>query len=271
MDEPEAPTSLLPSSHLFSLPDSMIWACKGIKVLKDITSEGELCTFDQLKARHDLPNSFFFRYLQLRHAFKEQFTGQRIEYLPSLLENILLEEDLVKPLSSVYKSLFKKTPLGITKCRERWEREIADIQGEDWDDMWDHPFKYLVSARDRLIHFKFLHRVYLTPARLSRIYPTVSSQCWRCSHTPADAEHIFWSCTHIQRFWSDITECLAEVLSTPVPLTPRVCLIGLVEEVVPSCAHRTLLNIGLFYGRKAILLNWKKNYCSHSIILEKIG
>lgn len=90
----------------------MIWACKGIKVLKDITSEGELCTFDQLKARHDLPNSFFFRYLQLRHAFKEQFTGQRIEYLPSLLENILLEEDLVKPLSSVYKSLFKKTPLG---------------------------------------------------------------------------------------------------------------------------------------------------------------
>lgn len=124
--------------------------------------------------------------------------------------------------------------------------------------MWDHPFQYLVSARDRLIHFKFLHRVYFTPARLSRIYPTASSQCWRCSYAPADVEHIFWTCSQIHIFCLGITECLAEVLSTPVPMTPRVCLIGLVEEVVPSRAHRTLLNIVLFYGRKAILLNWKK-------------
>ena len=52
---------------------------------------------------------------------------------------------------------------------------------------------------------------------------------------------------------------MSEVLSVPVPLTARVCLLGFVEEVVPSLAHRTLLNIGLFYGRKAILLRWKKS------------
>ena len=52
---------------------------------------------------------------------------------------------------------------------------------------------------------------------------------------------------------------MSGVLSTPVPLTAKVCLIGLVEEVVPSLAHRTLLNIGLLYGRKAILLKWKNS------------
>ena len=124
--------------------------------------------------------------------------------------------------------------------------------------MWDHPFKHLVSARDRLIHFKFLHRIYYTPARLSRVYPSTSSQCWRCVFSPADSEHIFWKCPHIQTFWSEVVECLTEVLSVPVPLTARVCLLGLIEEVVPSLAHRTLLNIGLFYGWKAILLSWKK-------------
>lgn len=41
-------------------------------------------------------------------------------------------------------------------------------------------------------------------------------------------------------------------------MTVRVCLLGLVDEVVPSRALRTLLNILLFYGRKAMLLNWKK-------------
>ena len=41
-------------------------------------------------------------------------------------------------------------------------------------------------------------------------------------------------------------------------MTVRVCLLGLVEDVLPSRAHRTLLNILLFYARKAILLRWRK-------------
>lgn len=125
--------------------------------------------------------------------------------------------------------------------------------------MWDHPFKNLVSARDRLIQFKFLHRIYLTPARLSQIFPSSDGRCWRCILSPADAKHIFWDCPKISNFWREVTDCLTEVFHTQIPLTPRVCLIGLVEEVVPSLAHRTLLNIGLFYGKKAILLKWKKS------------
>lgn len=70
-------------------------------------------------------------------------------------------------------------------------------------------------------------------------------------------KHIFWDCPEIHIFWREVTDCLTEVLSAPVPFIPRVCLIGLVEEVMPSLAHRTLLNIGLFYGKKAILLKWK--------------
>lgn len=245
----------------------MIWACRGVRVLEDITREGDLITFDQLKAGHNLPNSIFFRYLQLRHAFQMQFGDRRVEFLPSALETLLKEENLAKPFSTVYKSLFKKTLQGVARYRERWEREIPDIH---WEDMWDHPFKHLVAARDCLIQFKFLHRIYFTPARLARIYPSSSSQCWRCTHSPADSEHIFWKCPQIQNFWTEVTDCLSEVLGIPVPMTPRICLIGLVEEVVPFLALRTLLNIGLFYGRKAILLKWGKIKCTHTIVLEGI-
>lgn len=41
-------------------------------------------------------------------------------------------------------------------------------------------------------------------------------------------------------------------------MSVQVCLLGLVEDVVPSKAHTTLLNILLFYARKAIFLKWKK-------------
>lgn len=124
--------------------------------------------------------------------------------------------------------------------------------------MWSHPFQHLIAARDKLIHFKFLHRIDYTPARLASIYSTVQAECWRCSFAPTAADHIFWSCPQIKQYWSGVTSCISEVLMTPIPMTVKVCLLGLVEEVVPSCAHRTLLSILLFYGRKAILLQWRR-------------
>lgn len=157
------------------------------------------------------------------------------------------------------------------KCRERWETEVSDIQGEEWDDMWDHSFQHLVAGRDRLIHFKFLHKIYYTPARLATMYPNVPAECWRCTFLPAAADHIFWRCPRIQQFWTEVTSCITEVLVVPVPLTIRVFLLGLVKEVVPSPAHRTLLNILLFYGRKAILLYWRKPEAPTSPLLEGTG
>lgn len=119
---------------------------------------------------------------------------------PSALEDMLMVVDLPKVLLVMYKELFKRSPVALTKCRECWEGEVPDIEEEEWDDMWDQPFKHLVSARDRLIHFKFLHRIDFTPARLAVIYPSVSSECWRYGFSPADAKHIFWECPQIKTF-----------------------------------------------------------------------
>lgn len=44
--------------------------------------------------------------------------------------------------------MFKKSPVALSKCRQRWEVEVPDIDGEV---MWDWPFKHLVLARDKLI------------------------------------------------------------------------------------------------------------------------
>lgn len=98
-----------------------------------------------------------------------------------------------------------------------------------------------------------------TPARLATIYPTISSECWRCGFSRAGAEHIFWECSHIKPFWERIVLCISDLLKIPIPNSIKVCLVGLVDEVVPSMALRTLLNILFFYGRKAILLKWRSS------------
>lgn len=214
--------------------------------------------FPQLQTKHELTNPYFFRFIQLRHAFQTQFKEKTVESLPSDLETLLTVEDLTKTLSVTYKEFFKKTSQALSRCRERWALEVPGIQGEDWYDLWMQPFKHLVSARDRLVQFKFLHRSYYSLARIAKIFHTASAERWRCSHSPANGDHIFWLCPHIQQYWSEITSCISDLLVVPIPMTVRVCLLGLVDEVVPSRALRTLLNILLTYGRKAILLNWKK-------------
>lgn len=55
--------------------------------------DGELPTFDQLKARHDLPNSQYFRYIQLRHAFQSQFKNKTIESFQEIANNEWSSQD----------------------------------------------------------------------------------------------------------------------------------------------------------------------------------
>lgn len=86
----------------------MVWVSRGIKLFKAITRDGKLLNFDQLKHRHDLPNLYYFWFLQLRLAFQAQFGDRSIESFPLDLENLLMSEELPKTLSVTYKELFKK-------------------------------------------------------------------------------------------------------------------------------------------------------------------
>lgn len=125
-----------------------------------------------------------------------------MELQSSPLEQLLCNESMQKTLSKVYKDLFVERPKELRKCRDKWSSLVPNFQRDDWDDMRDHPFGALVSAHDRYIQFKILHRVYYTPARIASIYGSGDAACWRCTTTPADFDHIFWHCQQTWEFWA---------------------------------------------------------------------
>lgn len=53
-----------------------------------------------------------------------------------------------------------------------------------------------------------------------------------------------------------MVQLLSEVLSVPVPLTPEVCLFGILDEEEWSHYSRIFLRETLFLARKAIALRW---------------
>lgn len=58
--------------------------------------------------------------------------------------------------------------------RQKWIGDgIDDADAEDWKDIWDTPFKQLVSIRDWLIKFRILHRAYFTLYVLHKIDSTI--------------------------------------------------------------------------------------------------
>lgn len=87
---------------------------------------------------------------------------------------------------------------------------------------------------------------------------SLSFACWRCTKDPGDFIHVFWSCPAIRDYWSQVVSVVQDIVGIDIAPTPQTCLLGLVEELAPKRAERTLIGLLLFYARKITALCWKK-------------
>lgn len=71
-----------------------IWKRKGIRSLADLYIDGHFASFAQLQDKYSIPNSHFFRYLQIRHYVKQTF--ENFESIPTthpFYDNLRLAPD----------------------------------------------------------------------------------------------------------------------------------------------------------------------------------
>lgn len=256
---PNTPIWLNPTlPHIYKLPDPFAWTKYGIKIISHIVSQMSLSPLSHLSSMYNIPHHYQFCYLQLSHAFAAQFPRASCIVVQSGLEKTLRTRCAEKPTSQLYEHLVYVSLPPLDRLWSRWQLDIPSLDNDDWDDVWDFPFRSLVSMRDRLIQFKIVHRAYFTPHRLHQMNPTCPSECWRCGISPGDFSHIFWHCPKIQRYWSEVLDTVNRVASTTLPHAMEVCLLGLIETLVPTMAKRTLVGLLLFYARKNIAIWWKK-------------
>lgn len=100
------------------------------------------------------------------------------------------------------------------------------------------PPSLLLSARDHLIHYKYLHRILLTLVRISRIYLSQSSGCWHCSSLNANFIHIFWECAATQQYWLEIVHCIQPSIET--------CLLSLMDSLSPPIPKKCYTHLTYF-------------------------
>lgn len=222
-------------------------------------TDRKLSTFSTpLTSTFNVPSSHLFRYFQLLHTFQAQFPPYSLMIGQSTLELVLRSECLDKSTSRLYSHLIFISILPLEALRARWVRDIPYLDMEGRRGVWNFPLRSLISLRDHMIQYKLVHGAYIMPHRLKKINPVCSSEYWRCGMNQVDFKHIFWTCPYIAIFRVEVMDLLNSITSAPLPVSMSVCLLGLVETILPTMSERVFANITFFYARKAIVLHWKK-------------
>lgn len=72
-----------------------------------------------------------------------------------------------------------------------WQKDIGkDIDEGSWQDIISDVGK----AKNKLIHYKIVHRYYFTPNRLFRMCLTQDNKCWKCNKEGGTFHHVLWDC-----------------------------------------------------------------------------
>lgn len=154
-----------------------IWKRKGIATLADLYIDGCFASFAQLRNKYDIPNSHFFRYLQIRHYVKQRF--DHFETIPNshpFYDNLLLAPDS-KHLITKFVECFASS-VSSEFLRQAWAKDLhSDVPAQLWEKALALVHSCSINTRYRLIQYKVIHRLHYSKTKLNRIFPSISPQC----------------------------------------------------------------------------------------------
>ena len=105
-------------------------------------------------------------------------------------------------------------------------------------------------------------RTYITPEKVNKFNPNVPDTCVKCQTHKGTLFHCIWECGKIQKFWKEVINIISQITSKPIPLCPRLCILGLYPINLILKKHEiTLINICLIHTKRLIAMYWKNVSC----------
>ena len=236
-----------------------IWENQGITRVLHMYEGDLIKTFSKLRSEFNIPNKTFFKYLQVRHALQTQFKIHPMvrTHTPELLK--MIQTNITKgQISVLYGKLGAKaiSQTGVSKSRERWERDIGLLTSEQWNQILQRGTLVSITPAQRLSHLFLLHRVYYTPKKMFVLGWNANDECPRCKAT-GDFIHMFWRCPKLFRYWIEVINRINKIFKTSLEPEARTCLLGDAEEHrIPAGALESVLRC-LFQARKLIAQRWQ--------------
>lgn len=88
---------------------------------------------------------------------------------PSNMEKLVADEDHSKLISKYYFTLLTSSSPRMERVFAQWKMDIPSLTEESWSEALDTLVPSMISARDKMLQFSYLHRTYYTPKQLRRM------------------------------------------------------------------------------------------------------
>ena len=233
------------------------WNQKNLTTCKDFFINNLFPDFANFASTFSIPNSSFYRYLQIRH-----FVQTHIPTFPHLPEKNILEDILVTPLaprgqiSIIYNQIVSSKKSSLDEIKNKWEDELGiNISEEVWDRALSWVNDASSCARLNLIQFKTLHRLHYSKAKLAKIYSTINNTCDRCETAIGDLGHMFWACPKLREFWTSIFDILNQAFNLKLQDNPITAIFGTRVDLPGS--KENVVAFATLIARRRILMEWK--------------
>ncbi|KAJ1210076.1 hypothetical protein NDU88_005444 [Pleurodeles waltl] len=76
--------------------------------------------------------------------------------------------------------------------------------------------------------------------------------CVRCLAPEASFLHLAWECADVYAFWVAVFNTISEMVEIEIPATPRIALLGCVEDI--RATHRRLVGILLLLAKRRVAM-----------------
>lgn len=158
-----------------------------------------MMSFEEPRAKYPIDKKHFFKYLQLRHYIKTNQNNLLSKPCCTELEKIITKKCLRKGAISELYNLLTSFSNENSACKlKAWKENIhTNISEEDWKAACVNVHSASINARLRIIQYKWLMRMYVTPAELNRYDPNIPDVCITCTEHRGTLFHCIWQCRTI--------------------------------------------------------------------------
>lgn len=163
----------------------------------------------------------------------------------SRIEEILINSQILKGrISEIYSALLDYHNSSLVSLKNVWQKDLGcNFSEELWGTICQNIFTSFFVT-------KFMHRMYLTPLWLSKMYPNVSSRHHRCKTYIGSVMHIFWECRKLKDFWKAVQDFTTKVLQIPLDNMPTQYLFGTELDRTLYCISVKRLGILSYLAKK---------------------
>ena len=255
------------------------WYNKGITYFKDIVNNTDktIYSFANLKDKFHLTDNDFFKYLSLvrsiQNIWKINIKNEILNtpIMPTLIRQVLKAKQTNKYIYTYI--LRKQSP--VNNCEQKWNEKFIN-ETLNWKTIYTSTLVATNDIKLRNFQYKFIMRIIPNNKFLQKCGIADSALCEFCNMVIETTGRLFWECTYIQQFWTEICKFLTDFNIGLILNLPRV-FFGLTFTMnePDSRLKNFLILLGKYFifsnkYRKTIpTLNHFKYYLCKRIKIEK--